>query len=403
MNVLLMALMYPEDQMEEVAWNAKDKLQNQINSYQRAFVQGLRENLQDGEKLDVLNCLPVGVWPIQYRQLFLKSGMHDDGAIRQLGCLNLPWFKQQMRLRGAVRALERWIAQSPDNRTVLLYTQYLPYMEAVIRVKKKHPDLKSAVIVTDLPNDLGLPSGRTGLMKKIEYRRGDKSVALCRQMDGFVLLTEPMAEALGVADHPRVVIEGLILDHKPTTPQSVAEEEPPVVLYTGTLERGLGIGEMLEAFEKMPQVQLWICGQGGMKADVEAAAQRCSNIRYFGFVPHKEALALQARATALINPRQPSGVFTRYSFPSKTLEYMRSGKPVLCCRLEGIPADYEPYLCWMETGTEGIRNAVQQLMSLSMQERMEMGQRSQAYVQQNKNPKLQCAKLSALLRSLHTA
>ena len=56
MNVLLMSLMYPEDQLEEVTQNAKDKLQNQINSYQRAFVQGIRENLQDGEKLDILNC-----------------------------------------------------------------------------------------------------------------------------------------------------------------------------------------------------------------------------------------------------------------------------------------------------------------------------------------------------------
>lgn len=400
MNVLLMSLMYPEDQLEEVTQNARDKLQNQINSYQRAFVQGIRENLQEGENLDILNCLPVGIWPLQYKQLILLSGMHDNGAIRQLGCINLPWFKQQMRMRAAVKALEAWVRESTENRTVLLYTQYLPYMQAVAKVKEKHPDLKAAVIVTDLPNDLGLPSGRTGLMKKIEYLRGDKSVELCRRMDGFVLLTGPMAEALGVQDYPSVVIEGLILNAENNLQQEMQEEESPVVLYTGTLERGLGIGEMLEAFEQMPQVQLWICGHGGMKAEVEAAAQRCANIRYFGFIPQKEALALQARASALINPRQPSGVFTRYSFPSKTLEYMRSGKPVLCCRLEGIPADYEPYLCWMENGADGIRTAVQQLMSLSLQERQQMGQRSSEYVREHKNPRVQCKRLVALLRGL---
>ena len=400
MNVLLMSLMYPEDQLEEVTQNAKDKLQNQINSYQRAFVQGIHENLLHGEKLDILNCLPVGIWPIQYKLLFLKSGMHDGGSIRQLGCINLPWLKQQMRMHAAVKALEAWVNERPDNRTVLLYTQYLPYMQAVVKVKKRHPDLKAAVIVTDLPNDLGLPSGRTGLMKKIEYLRGDRSVSLCREMDGFVLLTEPMAEALGVQDHPRVVIEGLILNEEKTLVNELPEEEAPIVLYTGTLERGLGIGEMLDAFEKMPQVQLWICGQGGMKAEVEATAQRCDNIRYFGFVPQKEALALQARASALINPRQPSGVFTRYSFPSKTLEYMRSGKPVLCCRLEGIPADYEPYLCWMDNGADGIRTAVERLMSRSLPERQEMGQRGREYVREHKNPCVQCQRLVSLLRGL---
>ena len=73
MNVLLMSLMYPDDQLEEVTRNAKDKLQNQINSYQRAFVQGIRQNLQEGERLDIVNSLPVGIWPLQYRQLFLKG------------------------------------------------------------------------------------------------------------------------------------------------------------------------------------------------------------------------------------------------------------------------------------------------------------------------------------------
>ena len=68
MNVLLMSLLYPDDQLAEVTHKAKDKLQNQINSYQRAFEAGIRENLKQGEKLDILNCLPVGIFPLQYRE-----------------------------------------------------------------------------------------------------------------------------------------------------------------------------------------------------------------------------------------------------------------------------------------------------------------------------------------------
>ena len=39
MNVLMLSLMYPEDMKTQVARDARDKLQNQINSYQRAFVE----------------------------------------------------------------------------------------------------------------------------------------------------------------------------------------------------------------------------------------------------------------------------------------------------------------------------------------------------------------------------
>ena len=71
MNILMMSLLYPEDQLDEVNHNAKDKLQNQINNYQRAFMEGIEANLQAGERLDLLNSLPVGIFPIQYCQLFL--------------------------------------------------------------------------------------------------------------------------------------------------------------------------------------------------------------------------------------------------------------------------------------------------------------------------------------------
>ena len=50
MNVLMLSLMYPEDTKNQVARDVKDKLQNQINSYQRAFVEGIRANLEEDER-----------------------------------------------------------------------------------------------------------------------------------------------------------------------------------------------------------------------------------------------------------------------------------------------------------------------------------------------------------------
>ncbi len=398
MNILMLTLMYPQDQLDEVTANARDKLQNQINNYQRAFIEGIRSNLAKDERLDIVNCLPVGIFPLQYRQLLLKSSWHDNGAIRQLGCINLPFFKQKGRSVSAARAIERWCAQNVQNRTVLVYTQYLPYMQALQKVKKRYPNLRAAVIVTDLPNEMGLATGRKGLLKKIEATMGRKSLELLHRMDGFILLTRQMADALQIQQKPQEVIEGLILSDVALPAGKPSEK--PYFLYTGTLESGLGIMEMLEAFVQMPEYELWICGHGNMAEQVQAYASQHSNIRFFGFVPQKDALAMQASAAALINPRQPSGIFTRYSFPSKTLEYMRAGKPVLCCKLEGIPADYHPYLTYMQEGSNGMVQAVRSLMALSDEEREQMGERNRTYVLQHKNPEVQCRKLLALLKRL---
>ncbi len=177
----------------------------------------------------------------------------------------------------------------------------------------------------------------------------------------------------------------------------------PAVLYTGTLERDLGIGELLEAFAQMPEYELWVCGQGGMQREVEQAARQFHNIRYYGFVPREKALQLQSSAALLINPRSPKGIFTRYSFPSKTLEYMRSGKPVVCYKLEGIPQDYDPYLCYIRgEGAQAIAQAVRDVLQKSPEDRAAMGQRAQSYVLAAKTPDVQCKRLVAFLRDLMT-
>lgn len=401
MNLLMMTLLYPEDDMEEALQNVQDKMQYQINNYQRAFEQGIRGHLRPGETLTLLNSLPVGIFPFQYRKLFLRGGERDHHTIRALSCINLPWIKQRMRYKQAVRQLQKWLLEAPENRTVLIYTQYLPYMKAVAKVKKRFPALKAALIVTDLPKEWGLASGRTGLLKRLEDHFADQSLTLCQGMDGYVLLTEPMADVLRIESKPYIVLEGLILEKSKCPKTAAPEQERFAVLYTGTLEPELGIGDLLEAFERLPEAELWICGQGSMGERVRSSAEKHENLRYFGFVAQKEALALQARASALINPRQPNGMYTRYSFPSKTLEYLRSGKPVLCYQLEGIPHDYDPYLCYIQQpGSEGICQAVRGVMSLSPEERGTIGRRGRDYVLANKNPHVQCKKLMALLRNL---
>lgn len=400
MNVLMMTLLYPDECYRQTAALSRNGMQNQIDSYQKSFREGIEACLGEGEALRLVNSLPVGIFPLHYRKCILPSIRYEDGRIEELGGINLPYIKQAMRQKRAEKAILRWAAASEENRTVLVYTLYLPYLKAICNVKKKYPDLRAAVIVTDLPNEYGLSSGRTGLLKKLERRMGDQQLQLCKQMDGFVLLTEQMAEVIPCNGKQKIVIEGLIRQGDAAEIPEAADQ-PFEVLYTGTLSPELGIQEMLEAFACMPDTHLRICGGGVMAQQVEQFAKQHGNIHFEGFVPHEKALALQAQASALINPRTPAGLFTRYSFPSKTLEYMRSGKPVICYKLDGIPDDYDAYLNYIPTaGAEGIRQAVQRLQEIPPQQRSRMGREARAYVLSHKNPKAQCKRLVEWLRLL---
>ena len=258
------------------------------------------------------------------------------------------------------------------------------------------------MIVTDLPGGLGLGSGRTGLMKLLEYRMGKQSTWLAIGLDGFILLTKQMALALFVPPHKYCVIEGLISD-RAIEPESVEipQDSRPAVLYTGTLNRELGLDILLDAFKEMDDVQLWLCGKGDMEAELAAAQGERDTIRYFGFVSQAQAVYLQSKAAVLINPRTSQGAYTRYSFPSKTLEYMRAGKPVLCCKLEGIPSEYDAYLHYIDPqNAQGIQAAVHAMLDRSPKERDAIGQRAKAFALSEKNNGKQGQKALNFLRGL---
>ncbi len=392
MNLLFQTLLYHPSNLAQTLRDSRDGVQNQINNHEWALVAGLRDTLAG--TLTVHTALPVGAFPLRYRKPCLPSRAQEPN-FTELGGPNLPWLKQLWRASAFTRALETWTGESPENRDVLVYTLYLPFMRAVARAKRRYPDLRAYCVVTDLPNELGVASYRHGLLKRVEYAVGRRRMRACDTFDGFVLLTSAMAAAL--PKRPAMVMEGLI-QPAPDAPDAPAEQ-PPVVLYTGTLNRELGLGMLLEAFTDMPEYQLWLCGKtDDMASELESAARLHPNIRYFGYVPQEQALALQARASALINPRPSIGAFTRYSFPSKTLEYLRAGKPVLCCKLPGIPSEYDAYLRYFATeDAQGVRDAVRALFALPPAEREAIGRRGRDFALNEKNARAQCKRLVAFI------
>ena len=66
-------------------------------------------------------------------------------------------------------------------------------------------------------------------------------------------------------------------------------------------------------------------------------------IKYFGVIDFESILLRQKNTDLLINPRPSIDEYTKYSFPSKIMEYMASGTPVLTTKLSGIPMEYYDY------------------------------------------------------------
>ena len=84
--------------------------------------------------------------------------------------------------------------------------------------------------------------------------------------------------------------------------------------------------------------------------EIRKRAERNPRIRFFGFLADRaELLRLQQRATVMVNMRDPGAEASAYCFPSKIFEGLLMEKPVLSCRLPGIPGEYFGHLVGMKS------------------------------------------------------
>ena len=398
MKLLFVNIAYPKEIYQQLRDDAQGILQASCDVLQWAVIDGLEQNGID-YTLATVPALPA--WP-RYKHLFTPEGeMMVNGKPRghYLSYCDAPAVKQLSQRRVLRNYISRWCNanHNEDCLAVLTYTQHVEILGAAIDLKKDFLNLVVVPIITDLIEDaLDFASNRT-FLKRLQVKIEAKAERnMFPKVDKFVLLTSQMTERIPEALGKYLVVEGIAtLKEKGAQPVFKAEQ-PRTLLYTGVLEDYAGIRLLVDAFMNVNRsdIQLIICGSGSDEAYVRRAMASDPRIDFRGRVDREEAVKLQRECTLLINPRQPNGGITKYSFPSKTMEYMTSGTPMIGYHLEGIPKEYYEYMyspCDLSKAslTECIYNA----LLLSDEDLKEKARKAYEFVTQKKNSKEQVKRI----------
>ena len=122
-------------------------------------------------------------------------------------------------------------------------------------------------------------------------------------------------------------------------------------------------------------------------------------IVYLGRVDRAEVLSLQKNATVLVNPRQNNEEFTKYSFPSKNLEYLSSGVPLVAYKLDGIPDEYDEYIYYpTDNSAEALSKEIMKICALPDEERKLLGKKAKDFVFENKNKVKQAQRIIEFIK-----
>lgn len=399
MKVLFISGCYPENYYDALQRASKLPLQNAANTFQWAVINGLVEN-----EVDVtVACSPfVASFPLRYKKIKTPHGpfLYQSRPIGEcLSSTTLLGFKERSKARSLYKYAKNWCLKNcnEDKLLVITYTPLSFFVEPIIKLKKNFKQIELVTIITDLIEDANNFALNRNFFKRISI-----SIEKCKEhtafhyIDKYILLTKAMIERIPEAIGKNIIIEGIYLPSQTPVDYKKVEQSIKTILYTGSLQKFAGIIELVDAFMKLndPDYRLIICGIGECEDYIRDKGRIDNRIIYKGNLPRQEVLELQITSTLLINPRRPDNTITKYSFPSKTMEYLASGTPMIGYKLQGIPEEYYQYYYIIDdTADDGLFNTMKKCMQLSFNELNDKGKLAREFILSSKTAKQQVAKI----------
>lgn len=399
-NILFLGCLYSDNQKDVFFKASKRGYQFAAQNLQESLIEGFLEN---GVYPYVLSVPSLSSFPIGNKLLYIrptKIELFSKSLGDSFGFINLPFVKT-IRMRTAQRYIDKWYESTNGNHNLIVYALLRQQMLIAVEAKRRHPDIKLSIVIPDLPRYMA----SNKLFKLLHLNKRNELLidSLITQFDGFIVLSEPMIEDLGMTEKPYVVIEGIHREQFYNYNSKCVEGSDKIIMYAGALSLRYGIGDLIDAFQLIEKnnYRLWLCGIGDAVPYITKAALDNSRIEYKGMVTKEEVESLMREATLLVNPRHSCEEFTKYSFPSKTLDYLATGTPTLMCHLSSIPSEYDDYLYYFTEETpKYMAESIQSICESDPNLLKERGEFAKIFVREKKNPRTQVKRILELIDKL---
>lgn len=399
MNILFLGKFYPQTLITTIATDSKGKVGMSNHNFEMSLINGLCQ--QEDITLECLTVPSAYSFPYNNRCFFTRgeSYQYKNTHIHSVGFCNLPVIKELWSTIALIFALIKVFSKYEGNKVdVIINTPNNGLLNALrlakIFTRKK---ITQTVIIPDIPAMVTSMDKQHKIKGLVLKHRNTRSMKMTSNSNGLVLLTEAMMDFVD-KPVPYIVMEGIV-----DVESMDGESESPtkeVILYTGTLRKIFGVMNLVQAFQKITDkdVELWICGSGDSEVAIKENANRDSRIKFFGLVDSQTALKMQRQATILVNPRTSEGEYTKYSFPSKTMEYLLSGKSVIINRLPGIPEEYYQYVYTpKDESVDAMAECISCVLAEDRDSRNAKAQSGRNFIVSQKNSRIQTKRILEMI------
>jgi glycosyltransferase involved in cell wall biosynthesis len=267
--------------------------------------------------------------------------------------------------------------------------------------------IKVVLVLTDPAGKIIATDGKgTALLKKIDAIFLSQMITRC---NGVIALSETLASRLA-PNVPALIFPGILdssifksLDSS-VTHELYSPNRSFTIVYAGGLNAAYGVKQLVDAVIKLADTHNIVLKLYGTGDQIEylSEMQKSSNaIRYEGFIDPTLLYPILCHADLLINPRPAHHEFSKMSFPSKLIEYLSTGRPVLTTRITSIPEKMNEYLYFIENDSvDGIYRAIDECIRIPIADRTMNSKNQKKYLFDNLSEQAIANKISLFLHQL---
>ena len=370
-----------------------------IQKFHRLLIEGFSKNKEICE-IEVLSSLPISPAGHKRKIWNFKKDKWSGVSFNYVSTLNVPIIKNLIVFILTFSKVLFWRFKNLKEDKIVIsdILNISVFWSAFLACKMTKQPI--AVIITDLPVHMISDSRNLSFFKRVYLKLGS---FIIKHVDYYIGLTEQMNVEVNPLGKPFLVMEGLV-DSEIIYKENIAttKKAKRILLYAGGIYEKYGVKNLIEAFMglKAEDTELHIYGSGDLEKEMPNYCTLDKRVLYFGEVSNSIVVKRLEDATILINPRPTTEEFTKFSFPSKNMEYMVSGTPLLTTVLPGMPKEYHEYVYLLEDESlEGFRNTIQKILSKSSTELNAFGKKSKDFVLNNKSNVIQAKRIINFLNS----
>jgi glycosyltransferase involved in cell wall biosynthesis len=388
-DICFLSILLPPDDKIFVA-NSKTFRSQNITAIQLSIIDGLsNSNIQQPY---LINTPLLSLFPKGYKYPVVRSS-EIKGVYNGVNhsFKNVPVLYSSSLFYGARKHLKKCASSTSGKKKLIIAYSLTRYtLKAMRYVKSIDPSIKTSIIVPDLPQYTYQKSGN--FLKKIKNNLAINAIEneikrSSNFVDFWMLFSDKMRECLPPLKN-QMVFEGVATDLFENIEKTQSDKNKKTILYAGGLHENYGVGLLLDAFDLLDgdSWRLLLAGKGPMQGKINTKSKNDTRIEYIGEVPREKLLELEKNADVLVNPRVNSGIFTRYSFPSKNMEYLSSGTPMVGFKLDGIPDEYDDYINYFnENDAKSLAETIMSVCDDNNNEFAEKARNAREYVLNTKN------------------